>query len=117
MLHEHGDLRGRTFQFGRRIARLYVAIPSRNRLGRIYGEQLVRSANSVSANYREAQRARSTAEYRAKLGDCLREADESLHWLECMEADGIFPASRLADLKSEADQLVAIFVSLLKDRR
>jgi four helix bundle protein len=113
MFHEHGDLRDRTFQLGRRVAKLFVALP-RNRLAQIYGEQLVRSANSVGANYREAQRGRSSAEYRSKLGDCLREADESLHWIECLEADRIFPASRLADLKSEADQLVAIFVSLLR---
>jgi len=115
MFHESGDLRNRTFQLGRRVAKLFVALP-RSRLAGIYGEQLVRSANSVGANYREAQRARSLAEYRAKLGDCLREADETLHWLECIEADGIFPASRVADLKSETDQLVAIFVTLLRKR-
>jgi four helix bundle protein len=114
MFHEHGDLRDRTFQLGRRVAKLFVALP-RNRLAQIYGEQLVRAANSVGANYREAQRGRSSAEYRSKLGDCLREADESLHWIECLEADQIFSASRLADLKSEADQLVAIFVSLLRE--
>ncbi len=113
MFHKHGDLRDRTFQLGRRVAKLFVALP-RNRLAQIYGEQLVRSANSVGANYREAQRGRSSAEYRSKLGDCLREADETLHWIECLEADRIFPASRLAGLRSEADQLVAIFVSLLR---
>jgi len=115
MFHEHGDLRSRTFQLGRRVAKLFVALP-RGRLGQIYGEQLVRAANSAGANYREAQRGRSPAEYRAKLGDCLREADETLHWLECLEADGIFPPSRLTELKSEADQLVAIFVTLLRKR-
>lgn len=115
MFHQDGDLRERTFQLGRRVAKLFIALP-RGRLGQIYGEQLVRSANSVGANYREAQRARSTAEYRSKLGDCLREADETLHWLECLEADEVFPSSRLADLKSESDQLVAIFVSLLRKR-
>jgi four helix bundle protein len=115
MLHEHGDLRDRTFQLGRRVAKVFVALP-RSRLAQIYGDQLVRSANSVGANYREAQRGRSPAEYRAKLGDCLREADETLHWLECLEADGIFPPARLSELKSETDQLVAIFVTLLRKR-
>lgn len=115
MFHEGGDLRDRTFQLGRRVAKLYVALP-RGRLGQVYGDQLVRSANSVGANYGEAQRARSKAEHRAKLGDCLREADETLHWLECLEADGIFSSSRLAGLKSETDQLVAIFVTLLGKR-
>ncbi|MEI6860700.1 MAG: four helix bundle protein [Verrucomicrobiota bacterium] len=114
MFHNQGDLRDRTFQLGRRVAKLFVALPRSNRLGQIYGEQLVRSANSVGANYREAQRGRSAAEYRSKIGDCLREADETLHWLECLEADGVFPPSRLAELKSETDQLVAIFVTLLR---
>ncbi|MBP6507055.1 MAG: four helix bundle protein [Opitutaceae bacterium] len=115
MLHEQGDLRQRTFQLGRRVAKLFVSLP-RSRLAQIYGEQLVRSANSVGANYREAQRGRSPAEYRAKLGDCLRQADETLYWLECLEADAVFPAARLTELKSETDQLVAIFVTLLRKR-
>ena len=114
MFHEHGDLRERTFQLGRRIARLFAALPARNRLAQIYGDQLVRAANSVGANYREAQRGRSKAEYRAKLGDCLREADETLLWLESIEADGLLPAKRLTALKKETDELIAIFVTLLK---
>ena len=114
MFHEHGDLRERTFQLGRRVARLFAALPARNRLAQIYGDQLVRAANSVGANYREAQRGRSKAEYRAKLGDCLREADETLLWLESIEADGLLPAKRLTALKKETDELIAIFVTLLK---
>jgi four helix bundle protein len=114
MFHEQGDLRDRTFQLGRRVARLFAALPARNRLAQIYGEQLVRAANSVGANYREAQRGRSRAEYRSKLGDCLRKADETLLWLEAIEADGIVPPQRLAALKKETDELIAIFVTLLK---
>tara|TARA_R110002167_G_scaffold103540_3_gene267880 strand:- start:964 stop:1311 length:348 start_codon:yes stop_codon:yes gene_type:complete len=114
MFHKQGDLRERTFQLGRRVARLYVALPAKNRLAQIYGDQLVRSSNSVGADYREAQRGRSPAEYRSKLGDCLREADETHYWLECLEADEILPPLRLAPLKTEVDELIAIFVTLLK---
>ena len=114
MFHEQGDLRERTFQLGRRVARLFAALPARNRLAQIYGDQLVRASNSVGANYREAQRGRSKAEYRAKLGDCLREADETLYWLECIEADALLPAVRLCALKDETNELIAIFVTLLK---
>jgi four helix bundle protein len=114
MFHEHGDLRLRTFQLGRRVARVFMALPARSRLGQIYGTQLVRAANSVGANYREAQCGRSKAEYRAKLGDCLREADETLHWIECIEADGLLSPKRLQALKQEVDELIAIFVTLLK---
>jgi len=114
MFHEDGDLRDRTFPFGRRVARLYRALPARDRLAQIYGDQLVRAANSVGSNYREAQRGRSVAEYRAKLGDCLRGADEALFWIECIEADEILPSAKLAALKSETDEIIAIFVSLLR---
>jgi len=114
VFHEDGDLRERTFQLGRRVARLYRALPARDRLAQIYGEQLIRAANSVAANYREAQRGRSVAEYRSKLGDCLREADETHLWLECLSADGIVPYPRLADLRQEVSELIAIFVTLLR---
>ncbi len=116
MFHEEGDLRDRTFQLGRRVARLYRALPARDRLAQIYGDQLVRSANSVTSNYREAQRGRSTAEYRSKLGDCLRETDETLLWLECLGADGVVPPARLAPLQQEVSELIAIFVTLLRKR-
>ncbi|PTY05224.1 four helix bundle protein [Opitutaceae bacterium EW11] len=115
MLHQTGDLRSRTFQFARRISRVFEALP-RKRLANIYGVQLVRSANSVAANYREAQRARSKAEHFSKLGDCLREADETLYWLEAIEADALLSAVRLSEIKDECGQLVAIFVTLLKKR-
>jgi four helix bundle protein len=114
MFHEHGDLRTRTFQFARRVARVHAALPARNRLAQIYGDQPVRPANSIGANYREAQRGRSKAEYRSKLGDCLREADETLLWLESIEADGLLPARRLAAIKKECGEPIAIFVGLLK---
>jgi four helix bundle protein len=115
MLHQDGDLRGRTFEFARRIARVFLALP-RGQLAAIYGAQLVRAANSVAANYREAQRGRSKAEYHAKLGDCLREADEALYWLEAVEADKLLPPKRLVEIKDECSQLIAIFVTLLKNR-
>jgi four helix bundle protein len=115
MLHKDGDLRERTFKFARRIARFFAALP-RNRLAEIYGRQLVRSGNSIAANYREAQRGRSKAEYQAKLGDSLREADETLYWLEAIEADELLPPSRLVEIKDECSQLIAFFVTLLKKR-
>jgi four helix bundle protein len=117
VFHEKGDLRDRTFQLGRRVAKVYRALPAGDRLAQIYGDQLVRAANSVGANYRESQRGRSVAEHRAKLGDCLREADETHLWLECLEADDIVPAPRLESLKTEVTELIAIFVTLLAPSR
>ena len=78
---------------------------------------MLRAGGSVGANYREGQRGRSPAEYRSKLGDCLREADESLYWMELLEIEGYFKPALIAPLKDEADQLIAIFVTLIRKGR
>jgi four helix bundle protein len=116
VLHEHGDLRQRTREFARRVARAYRTLPARDRVAQVWGEQMLRAGSSVGANYREAQRGRSPAEYQSKLGDCLREADESLYWMELLEIEGHFKPPLIAPLKDEADQLIAIFVTLLRKR-
>jgi four helix bundle protein len=114
MLHEQGDLRKRTQEFARRVARDYRALPARDRVAQERGGQMLRAGGSVGANYREARRGRSRAEYRSKLGECLREADESLFWMELPELENYFKPARIASLKREADELIAIFVSLLR---
>lgn len=112
MFHQDGDLRDRTFKYGRRIVKLYTALP-KGKVAQVFGEQLLRSGTSVGANYREAQRGRSKAEFKAKIGDCLRETDESLYWIEHIEAEKLLSAKRLADIKDETSQLIAIFVTIL----
>jgi len=114
MFHQHGDLRNRTREFARRVACACRTLPEHDRVARIWGDQLVRAGSSVGANYREAQRGRSRAEYRSKLGDSLREADESLYWMELLELEGYFKPSLIGPLAQEADELISIFVSLLK---
>jgi hypothetical protein len=68
----------------------------------------------LRANYREACRARSKAEFIAKCGDCLREVDETAYWLELLVESRIVSAARLALLRQESDELTAIFVTILK---
>ena len=77
---------------------------------------MLRAGGSVGGNYREAQRGRSTAEYRSKIGDCLREADETHYWIELLELEGYFKTPVIAPLKQEASELIAIVVSLLAKR-
>ena len=77
---------------------------------------MLRAGGSVGANYGEAQRGRSVAEHRSKVGDCLREADEALYWMELLELEGCFKPVVIAPLKQEAGELIAIFVSLLRKR-
>ena len=75
------------------------------------GRQLLRSSTSIGANYRAACRGRSRAEFVAKLGIVLEEADETVFWLELFQEGNIFPKEKLHDLVREANELVAIFVS------
>ena len=116
MFHEHGDLRKRTQEFARRVAHAFRALPTRDRVAQAWGGQMLRAGSSVGANYRESQRGRSVAEYRSKLGDCLREADETHYWIELLEVEGYFNPATIAPLKQEAVELIAIFASLLKKR-
>lgn len=113
---EPNDLIDRTYQFARRIVRLYAALP-RNGLARALGDQVLRSGTSIGANYREARRGRSRAEFIAKCGDCLREADETAYWLALLADEKVVPPKRLAPLRKEADELIAIFVSIINSAK
>jgi four helix bundle protein len=101
------ELQRRTKQFALRIFKLVDALP-RTSAGRAVANQLVRSATSVGANYRAACRARSRAEFAAKLGTVLGEADESLYWLELIRDGELMPDSKICLLLKEADELTAI---------
>ena len=74
----------------------------------------MRSATSVGANYRAVCRARSTADFVSKLGLVLEEADESLIWIDLLVDTGIASPDKVRLLRSEANELVAIFVASLR---
>ena len=80
----------------------------------LLGKQLLRSGTSIGANYREAFRARSKAEFIAKCGDCLREIEETAYWLELLVEAEIVSPDKLRTLQDECDELTAIFVTILK---
>ena len=75
------DLKERTRAFALRAVRLVEALPP-GRAADVMGKQLLRCATSVGANYRAACRARSRAEFVAKLGIVEEEADEAEYWKE-----------------------------------
>ncbi len=103
----------RTKAFALRTMKLVDAL-SRKRSANVIGRQLLRSATSVGANYRASQRARSKAEFIAKLGIVEEEADESCYWLELLSDGNVLPPRRLADLLKEADEITAIIVASLR---
>jgi four helix bundle protein len=108
-----GNLRERTKAFALRIIRLYGALPKTAEAD-VLGRQMLRSGTSVGAHYREAGRARSTAEFISKMEVGLQELDETDYWLELLADSDIVPATRLADLRSEINELMAMMVSSVK---
>ena len=81
---------------------------------KVLGTQVLRSGTSVGANYREASRGRSKAEFVAKMGDCLKELDETIYWLELLIEGEILPENKLSGLLQESNELTAIFVTIIK---
>ena len=107
------ELKNRTKKFALRILKLVNALP--NTIGgRAVGNQIVRSGTSVAANYRATCRARSKAEFVAKIGVVLEEVDETLLWLELIAESKILSPKRVESLLVEANELVAIMVSSRK---
>ncbi|HEV2721166.1 MAG TPA: four helix bundle protein, partial [Thermoanaerobaculia bacterium] len=107
------QLSERTRAFALRIIRLSSALPS-NRTADVLARQLLRAGTSPGAHFREALRARSKAEYVAKLNGGLMELEETLYWLELVQDAKLFSSRKLAAIRQETTELIAIFVSLIK---
>lgn len=110
------DLRDGTKEFALDIIRLCSRLPQNQEFW-IIGKQLSRSASSVGANYRSACRAKSKADFIAKLSTVEEEADESIYWMELLQELVVGQDEELRRLRDEADQLVAIVVSSKKTAR
>jgi len=113
MQNDKKDLRDRTKQFALSVIQMFSRIP-KNTEAQVLGKQLLRSGTSVGANYREAYRGRSKAEFIAKCGDSLRALEETAYWLELLVDGKIIPPEKLAAIRTECDELIAIFVTILK---
>lgn len=107
------EFQDRTKAFASRVIRLFIALPKGREEVRILGKQLLRSGTSVAAHVREANRARSTAEFVSKLGGACLEADESSLWLELLREDCGIPAEQTAPLEQEASELLAIMTTMI----
>ncbi len=81
---------------------------------KVIANQLVRSATSVGANYRAVCRAKSKADFIAKLNIVLEEADELAYWLEITSESGMLRAEKINPLLNETDQIISILVSSIK---
>ena len=110
------EVRERTKQFAIRIVRLFRSLPKSDD-ARMIGRQLLRSGTSVAANYRAVCRARSKAEFVAKIGVVVEEADETVFWLELLIDTGIIAQAKLNNLLKEANELLSIFAASQKTAR
>ena len=109
-------LKVRTKALAVRVIKLVDALPTK-RSAEAISRQLVRSAMSVGANYRAACRARSPAEFCAKLGIVEEEADETTYWLELLVDAELVPAAKLADLRREVNEITAMVIASIKTAR
>ena len=110
------ELKKRTKQFALRIMKLADSLPN-TPSGRTVSGQLVRCGTSVGANYRAACRGRSKAEFIAKLGIVLEEADESAFWLDLIIEGKLLKRYQVEPLYKEADELIAIFAASINSAK
>jgi four helix bundle protein len=101
-------LKRRTFAFALSVIRLCRLLRTTWE-GRELSDQLFRAGTRVGANYRSACRARSHADFINKIGYVVEEADETVYWLDLIEAAAISTDGRLGPLRREAGELWAIF--------
>ena len=110
------NLRQRTRKFALNIIKLVEALPS-DRVSNVLGNQLLRSGSSVAANYRSATRAKSPADFIAKMGIVEEESDESSLWMDLLEASGRLQPAKAEALIKEAGELTAISVASIRTAR
>ncbi|MBI1815135.1 MAG: four helix bundle protein [Deltaproteobacteria bacterium] len=110
------ELQRRTRVFALRVIDLVKELPV-GRTGDVIGRRLLRCGTSVGANYRAACRARSRADFVAKMGVVEEEAHESIYWMELLVESRLARPERVATLLTEANELVAMTVSSIKTAR
>lgn len=110
-------MRQRTKRFAGNIIRLFVSLDRRLEELNVVGRQMIRSGTSVGANYREASRARSDAEFISKIELCAQEADETQYWLELLRDECGIEDAKIHPLWQEADELISIFVTMSKNTK
>ena len=107
------DLRDRTKKFALRIIRLSSSLPSGREVD-VIGKQIIRSGTSVGAQFREAYRAKSKADYISKIKGSIQELDETQYWLELLIESKIIEEKLLLPLIQEAEELLAIITTIIR---
>ena len=107
------DLLLRTTDYALSVIGLYSTLP-RDTVSQVLGRQFLKSGTSVGAQYREGRRAKSLPDFISKSEGALQELEETAYWLELVTKAGRGQGSAVASLAHETDELIAIFVTLVK---
>jgi four helix bundle protein len=107
------DLELRTKRFALAVIKFSFSLPRTRELD-VLARQLVRAATSIGANYREANRGVSRADFANKIGTVQKEAAETHYWLELLIESNLCPNQAAASLQEESSELLVIFTSIGK---
>src|ERR1700724_4697428 len=107
------DLENRTKKFALIIIEFVSSLP-RTREADVLGKQLLRSSTSIGANYREANRGVSRADFANKIGTVQKEAAETQYWLEILLDSGLARSGNAQEFLKESSEVLAIFASIGK---
>jgi len=110
------ELKARTKRFALEIIKLARSLPADVVTAALI-RQIVKSGTSVGANYRSSCRAKSKADFIAKMSIAEEEADETQYWLEVLTESGIVMPESTTSLIDESEQLVRIFVASINTAR
>jgi four helix bundle protein len=104
----------RTLEFTIKVIQFVNELPFSPE-AKVIRTQITRSASSVGANYREANRSRNRADFRNKIRICEAEASETLYWIEIIDRLNWSAKKRLLPLRQECQELLALFCSIGKN--
>ena len=107
------QLETRTKEFAISIIKLSASLDVTSE-NRVLKNQITKSGTSIGANYREANRSRSKADFKNKIKICESEASETVYWLELISALDLDKIESINHINKEADELLAIFTSISK---
>jgi len=106
----------RTKAFALKVIEVYSSLP-KTTVAQVLGRQLLRSGTSVGAHYREANRAKSYADFISKIEGALQELDETAYWLELLRESQNGPVDQLQIIGAEAEELISVFVAVVKSAK
>ena len=109
------DIKDRTFEFARRILRLYLFLYESGGAGRVLSPQMLRAGTSIGANLEEADAGQSKADFIHKCSISLKEARETFYWLRLFEAESLVESGRIKPLIEECNELIAIITIIIKN--